>query len=277
MRIFTGEVQEYKFHSFSDDKGRREELYDFEFKKLNNKTPLDLKKDQIIIKKERNFSESSGFNISPIVKEHRGMEEQEQKEKERHIQNEVNKRIDEISEKAYKDGHEEGMKIGREDVYKQTRADMNDKLISMNEMISELLSTKENIFKAQKEQLYTLIKNITKWIILKELKDDGEYIKRILEKIILDLGTTSNLLIQIDQKHFDQIPEALESVQEKLGEFKNVRIETDYDIQGAGIIIESENGIINGTLSEQFKSFDKLFESVGLEVSPDNEEIDFNE
>jgi flagellar assembly protein FliH len=33
-------------------------------------------------------------------------------------------------------------------------------------------------------------------------------------------------------------------------------------VQSRGIVIESENGIINATMEEQFKSLDKLFEDV---------------
>jgi flagellar assembly protein FliH len=58
------------------------------------------------------------------------------------------------------------------------------------------------------------------------------------------------------------MPEILEHVQGRLGEMKNVRIEIDSSVTTRGIIVESENGIINATMEEQFKSLDKLFEDV---------------
>ena len=69
------------------------------------------------------------------------------------------------------------------------------------------------------------------------------------------------------------MPEVLDHLHEKLGELENVRVEVDYDIEGPGIILESQNGIINGTLKEQFNSLDKLFKTVGLE---NDEHFDIN-
>ena len=53
-------------------------------------------------------------------------------------------------------------------------------------------------------------------------------------------------------------------MQKSLDNINNVRVEIDYDIKGPGIVISTESGIINASLSEQFKSFDKLFGKVGL-------------
>ena len=111
---------------------------------------------------------------------------------------------------------------------------------------------------------YETILNLTKWVILRELKDDGEYVHRLLEKLITEIQTKSNILIQIDERSFRDMPDILEVVEERLGSLSNVRLEKDFDIDGPGIVLESDNGIINGTLKEQFNNLDKLFLKVGL-------------
>ena len=131
-------------------------------------------------------------------------------------------------------------------------------------MINDVLVLKEEIVNNQKQDLYNLVRNLTKWVILRELKEDGEYITRLLEKLVTEIQTKANLLVQVDQKSFEGMEDVLETVQERIGTLKNVRVEVDYDIDGQGIIIDSDNGIINGTFEEQMISLDKLFESVGL-------------
>jgi flagellar assembly protein FliH len=269
MKDIEFDVQEYEFQSFTKSVNTGE-VQEFSFEDLEGKSISEIERHQEIIKLERSNSAETGFDISPIVRQHRGMEEQEAIEKENRILDEVNKRVAKIEEEAYRKGYEEGINKGREDVYEQTRASTDEKLIALSEMISDTLSTKEEILKAQKSQLYHLVRNLTKWVILRELKDDGKYIERLLEKLIVEAQTKANLLIQVDQKHFEQMPEVLETVQEKLGQFSNVRVETDFDIQGTGIVVESENGIINGSLVEQLNSLDKIFESVGLASEEDN-------
>ena len=50
----------------------------------------------------------------------------------------------------------------------------------------------------------------------------------------------------------------------KVGKLTNVRVEADLDMKENGIMLESENTIIDGSLKAQFESIDKLFLSVGL-------------
>lgn len=258
------EVQEYEFQSFSDnfDDG---EVKSFNFNELDINTPIIREAHQKSIKLERTQSEVNGFDISPIVRQHRGIKKQEDVEREEAVENEVRKRVSKMEENAYKKGYEEGIEKGRQDIYEQTRAQTEEKMIILNEMINDVLSTKEEILKSQKHQLYTMLKNLSKWIVLRELKDDGKYIERLLEKLIVEAGVKSNLLIQVDQKHFEMMPDVLETIQDNLGKLTNVRVESDFDIQGTGIVLETSNGIINGSLYEQFKSLDKIFESVGVE------------
>ena len=111
------------------------------------------------------------------------------------------------------------------------------------------------------------MKNLTKWITLKELENDGKYLERLMEKLLLEIQSRSNLLIQVNMNDFQKMPEVLEVVQSKLGELKNVRVEVDPAILTRGIILESDNGIINATMEEQFKSLDKLFEEVLIDDS----------
>lgn len=258
------EVTEYSFRSFSatvEDASAK----NYEFRDLRETIKEDFSKKERIIKLEREDSIRSGFDISPIVRQHRGMKKQEEDEIERRIEEEVSKRVSKIQDEAYRAGHEEGVEQGRIEILEHTQAQAEEKLFLLNEMISQTLSTQSDILKDQKMELYKLIKNLTKWITLRELKEDGKYIERLLEKLIIETQAKANLLIQVDQKYFEEMPEILETVQKKLGTLTNVRIEADYDIQGTGIVIQSENGIINATLFEQFKSLDKLFDSVGVE------------
>ena len=270
MKDIEREVEEYEFRSFSSAP-LSGEVVDFEFENLEGKSISQIEKERKIVPIEVRDRKQKNFDISPIVRHHRGMHDEEDREKEARVADEVAKRVAKIEEDAFKKGYEAGMEQGRQDVYDQTRASSDEKLITLAEMISDTLSTKEEILKQQKNQLYTLIKNLTKWIIMRELKDDGQYIERLLEKLILESQEKANLLIQVDQKHFEQMPEVLERVQAKLGHFTNVRVETDYDIQQTGIVIESKNGIINGDL-EQFKSLDKIFESVGVLTDQETED-----
>jgi len=260
------EVSEYSFRSFEEVEENSHLVKDYEFKPLdfaqkNRKSPDFEKK----IKLERIHAKENQFKVNPIVEKFRGLRDQEDEEYEARVQEEVKKRLEVIQEDAFKHGFEEGIVQGREEIYNEMRNVVDQKLENFAEMVTDVLKTQEEIVFNQRQEIYHLVKNLTKWIILKELKDDGKYIERLLEKLLLEIQTRNNLLIQVNADRFKDMPEVLEYVQKRLGELKNVRVEVDSLITSSGLVVESENGIINATMEEQFKNLDKLFEDVIVE------------
>ncbi|PIK13855.1 FliH/SctL family protein [Halobacteriovorax sp. JY17] len=259
-----GEVTDYEFQSFSSTSIVSGDVTNFEFSEIGTFDASKEQKHQEIIKIERTHAEKSEFKIAPIVREHRGITKQVIKERELKIEQEVERRVQEIRQEAYNAGFNEGVNNGREEVFTQNRVSSEEKLQNLTNMIVEVLGTRSDLLINQKKQVYSLVRMLTKWVILRELKDDGQYIENLLEKLIVEMQTKSNLLVHVDEKSFEQMPEVLKVVQEKVGELSNIRIEIDYDIDGPGIVLECDKGILNGTITEQMKSLDKLFETVGL-------------
>jgi flagellar assembly protein FliH len=258
-----GEVTEYEFHSFNEVSEDSGAVKLFEFKALlTDSQTIDKNEFQKLIKNERAVAKSVNFKVNPFVEQHRGFKEQENREYEDRVEIEVKRRLSEIQDEAFKAGFEEGTNQGREEVFVQMRSSVDQKLENFSEMITTVLKTQEEILSNQKMEMYQLLKNLAKWIVLRELKDDGKYIERLLERLLVEMQVRSNLLIQVNSGDFSQMPEVLEHVQGRLGEMKNIRIEIDASVSSQGIVIESENGIINATMEERFKSLDKLFEDV---------------
>lgn len=259
------DVKSYEFLQFANSSTRGGEASKFEFKDLLSQDPRKTDGHQKVIKIERDSAKKSNFTISPIVRQHRGLDDQEIQEYEARVHDEVERRVAKIEEEAFQKGFEEGKERGMEEIFNQTRAETEAKLEHLSEIINQVMVYKAELLEREKKDVHRTIKNLSKWVILRELKDDGQYIQRLLEKLILELQTKTNLLIQVNQHHFEQMPDVLQYVEKKIGQLKNVRVEIGYDIEGPGMIVESENGIINGDLAQQFINLDKLFNSVGLE------------
>jgi flagellar assembly protein FliH len=263
----TGAVSEYQFHNFNEVEEGSDSVKLFEFKPLlKGAQSFDRSEFQKVIKNERDFAKTSNFKVNPFVEEHRGFRDQEAREYEDRVEEEVKRRIAEIQDDAYKAGFDEGVNQGREEIFIQMRSAVDQKLENFSQMVTSVLHTQDEIIAKQKTEMYQLLRNLSKWIVLRELQEDGKYIERLLEKLLVEMQVRSNLLIQVNTDDFASMPDVLEHVQSRLGEMKNVRIEIDSSVKSRGIIIESENGIINATMEEQFKSLDKLFEDVLAKV-----------
>lgn len=257
-------IEGFKFPVFDGSKEESEVRENIIFPELKGQEFLSPKQKSKILKFERTLEAKSDFKISPIVKEYRGLKSQEHEEREIRVEEEVGKRVFAVEKDAFQKGFEEGVKRGREEVLKKTILESQEKIASLSDMISEVLSLKSELFEKHKKEIFAVVRDLTKWIILRELKDDGTYLERLLEKLILEMQAKTNLIIQVNEKEFETMPEILESIQQKLGELTNVRVLVDYNIQEKGIVLESENGIIRANISEQFEVLDKLFHGVGL-------------
>ena len=51
-------------------------------------------------------------------------------------------------------------------------------------MIFDLQKGYKKIISKQKSEIIDLVKSLTKWVIKKELEDDGDYLKRLLDQLI---------------------------------------------------------------------------------------------
>lgn len=268
--LLKSKISDYEFQPLFDDSETEKGLTNFEFKDLNPNQVMDVEEHERVIKIERKTAKENNFTIAPIVREHRGMNRQEELERQRLIQEEVERQLIRIQDQAYKEGFEKGLKDGQEEVFQQMRAEVDQKVEALNALIEKVLLQQADLLQVEKENVHRTLKTLTKWIILRELKDDGDYILRLLEKLISELQVKSNVLVQLDPTSFEEMPDVLEALQEKLGELSNVRVEVDYDIPGRGVVVESDNGIINGSLEQQFLALSKLFEHVGLEVTEED-------
>ena len=264
-------------YQFADLKGvpLNESTSNYEFLDISKVSPSQEKEHQEVIRNERAHASRSNFKVAPIVREHRGMIKQEEDERETQIQNEVSRRLLMIEEDAYERGFQRGQEDGREEVFRETQAATDEKLELLNGMIKEVLGAKAEMLKEERVQVYETVKTLTKWIVLRELKEDGTYIERLLEKLILEMQTKSNLLIHVNQSAFESMPEVLDQIQKRIGELTNVRVEVDHNQDLPGMVLQSENGILNGRLGVQFKNLDKLYSNVGLPFE-DNEELDLS-
>ena len=153
-------------------------------KKYNAEKFSPLSQEKEVLDLERENAEKKSFTISPIVSEHRGIKEQSHLYQERRLNQEVRRRVDEIEDEAFKSGYEKGVEKGRREVLEKNLDTIEKNASLLSDLINEVLNKKSDILSSEIESVYTLIRNLTKWIILRELKSDDHYVYRLLEKII---------------------------------------------------------------------------------------------
>lgn len=233
----------------------------FEFKTLNGEAINTVKVSEEVIRQERTFAAKNNFKIDDIVSNYRGLSRQEQNDLEQRIQEEVKKRLEAAYQEAYQEGLEKGREEGREAAMTEYGQSLQQKVEEFAQIISQVQGQTENILAKNRSEVYEFIKRFTKWIIMKEI-DEKVYLENLLEKLILELNARKNLIIKVGKANFPQMPEIIQAVESRLGHLTNTRVEIVPEIQHPGIILECENGLIDGSLEGVFQNIDKIFEQV---------------
>lgn len=255
-------IQPYDFTELKGESSKKVE--DFVLKDFAKITPQAAKVIESTIRKEREYASQSMFKISSVVKEHRGIVKQEEDDYKKRVEDEVNRRLSLIQDEAFRKGHDEGAKAGQEQAYSESLVEYEERIKLLEEFVNGINQYKVDLCKNQRDDVFKMVKLLTKWIILREIKND-QYIVDLFEKLILELQTKTNLLVKVNAESFERMPEVLQMIEAKLGKLTNVRMEVDPDLTEVGLIIESENGIVDGSIQAQFTNLDKLFLSVGVD------------
>lgn len=260
------DVKPFKFGQLNPDAGgdqssEIDSVSDFELRSLRDASAFKNNISEEVIRSERGHETKSNFSILPLVREHRGLKEQEENELRDAIEAEVQKRVASAVEDARMEGYRAGHQEGYQTAYQEALTRFDDKIEDFSDILGDLKNQCHKVLSDNKQDAYKMVKSLTQWVTLKEVQDE-EYLQRLLEKLILEMNTKTNLVARVSQESFKRMPEVVELVEKRLGQLTNIRVEMDLDQEGPGIILESDNGIIDGSINAQMASLDRIFESV---------------
>lgn len=233
----------------------------FAFKNIDGKPFKDNTASDDSIRKERTFAKQNNFQIDSTVKEKRGIAKQEETDFENRVNAEVEKRVKQAYQDAYAKGLEEGRAKGQEKSEAELAEATAQKLEELTQVIQDVQAQTGNLVDKNRVEVYEFIKRFTKWIVMKEV-NEKLYLETLLEKLILELNARKNLTIKVGRANFADMPVIIQSVEQKVGTLSNVRVEIVPEINHPGIILESENGLIDGSLEGVFQNIDKIFDMV---------------
>ncbi len=261
---------EIKSFEFSDLQGThvvtQGDFKPFSFGELDGESISSEKISEETLRTERTFEKNSNFKIDGAVRNSRGIAKQEQSDFESRIEEEVKRRLETAYADAYTAGLEQGKAAGKEEAFALYQEELAKKIESFTGVVEAMQAQNGKIFEHNRVEIYEFIKRFTKWICLKEI-NEKVYLETLLEKLVLELNARKNLVVKVGRANFSQMPEVIQVVESKLGQLSNLRIEIVPEINHPGIILESENGLIDGSMEGVFKNIDKIFEMV---MNPEN-------
>lgn len=196
----------------------------------------------------------SRFKVSPVLREPLAIEDEER----RVIEERVRTRIAAVSEaarlKAHEIGYAEGMKQGHADAFKVAREESAESLVKFDSLITAFENAKHDVFKANEQFLIELVFRVSRMVLLRELKTDPEYIKRLASELIERVGAKENIRIKLSADDMKVAATLKDDLEQKLGALKNLNIEASPQITQGGLELETEWNAVDASVETQLNN-----------------------
>lgn len=234
------------------------------------------KKQQVKVFEPDKLSDQKGINYSELSKGFDSLDRKNARfrlselargplsvasEEEDRISAEIHRRLDSqlkiLEEQTVKKSYEVGFAAGKKDGQNEIRNASKPLLDSFERLIRDFDNLRHDIFKANEEFLIRMVYRLTNAVILKEIKEDKEYIKRLVEHLFERIGTKENIRIFVGPSEFSTAQTIKEDLAKKLEELKNITIDVDNDIKTGGCRVETDFSEVDARLEVQIESIAK--------------------
>jgi len=155
---------------------------------------------------------------------------------------EVRVSCEEIKRQAFEAGYQEGLK------------QFNEQLIFFENSVREMRHELQ-------QQVLPLVLKASKKIVGEELKLSPESIVSIVQQVIKPVTSHHHVKLYLSKQDKHLIEHHKEEIKQLFEKLETFVIEEKSDLENGSCIIETESGIINATLENQWKAMESAFQA----------------
>lgn len=137
----------------------------------------------------------------------------------------------------------------------------NEGLESLNEHILKLDNSIKTISEKYEKQILPIALKAAKKILAAELKMNPEAIVNIVKGALKPVSQHLKVKIYVNKQDLDILEKEKPKIKEILDQVQTFSLEERNDIEPGGCIIETEKGIINAQLENQFRAIEAAFKA----------------
>lgn len=132
-------------------------------------------------------------------------------------------------------------------------------LESLNEQILSFDQAKKQLFHEMNSHLLSLALKAAKKIVAQQLKLHPETIVDIVLQTLIPVFQSRQITIYVNQEDKDLLETKKPELKQKLESVESLVIQARDDISQGGCIIETEGGIVNATIENQWDALEEAF------------------
>ncbi|MFO7820390.1 MAG: FliH/SctL family protein [Halanaerobacter sp.] len=214
---------------------------------------LKEEKDKIISQAQEEAEEI----IAKAKKEAQEIKEEARQEIEREREEVFNQAKEDGYQEGLKEGQKEGRAEGKEEIKNQCR----DLLGGLEEAVTDFQQSMELREEDMKADLVELAIVISEKIVAQRLRLDKTVLENMIKKKLKLLEEGENVKLRVKPENLELLQEIKEDLIIKTGYIEEIKVIADEEIKDNGVIIETDFGGLDATVSTQLEKIeDELLE-----------------
>lgn len=201
---------------------------------------------------------NSRFQLNELSRGLMSVDEEDEKRIEIEVRRRVKAVLEDFSEKVKKIAYIEGYDQGREDGRVHSLEELQPSIAHIHDLFKSFDSASADIALANEIILTRLVYQISKKVLLREVAEDYDFVKRTVTSIIDKLGTRENIRVLVSRETYKDIEKIKTDILSSISGLKNLSVEQDSSIDGYGCRVETEFGDIDATLNQQLEQISEV-------------------
>lgn len=205
-------------------------------------------------------SAHSHFEIDPRISQSIGLTEAKNRESKKQFDGEVMRYVQKIKDDAYQEAYKVGLEKGiadaREAAYAEAQDEMKAKLKAVIEIGESLVQCREKMLAVNEQEIIQFSYFMAEKIIFRELKQDPSLIVSAIKTIAVH---QDEITVRVSAADYQYLQPYLETLGTEMN-IAHVRFEKDESLKLGDIMVESKQGIVDGTLQTRMNKLKLLLD-----------------
>lgn len=212
----------------------------------------------------------SDFIMNPVIREQTGVEGIQKEDLSSKAEELAILKLQEIQEKAYKEGYDLGLDEGTKRAYLEKTKEIKFKLEELDKLLVNVTQLKTDLETQNESHLIQLMFHMASRISLRQIEMDNNVVIDVMKQAMSLAQDEENITVQISDQQLEFIEDIKKNSHSREFEFlKKIKIEGNPGIQPGGCIVETNYGEVDSRIDQRLnKLWEHLSDAVPKVKSP---------
>lgn len=196
-------------------------------------------------------AENNSFQVDKVVSITTGIAELEKQSLLERVELEALERLKALQEEAYKQGYDLGRDEGSESAYKKTFQDVQDRMQSLEKVLSELEELRTELVRQHEIGLVQLVFSIAKKIAMTEIETKPEMIIKAIQAAAHSAQDDESVTVRLNPVDLEYVEKTRAQLGKEFQLIKRARLEASPEISTGGCVVVTNFGQVDATVEKR--------------------------